>query len=231
MNWEMVAAIAAVVSFLVSVFALYVAHSSSKTTNKIASEALKTARHANDISLGLAREPAIVEFSFSDSARFEFDFTDANGLVEELDKTVTIQNVGNRPVDALAIELIGISGLTHLVSDVTAQVAKLPSYSARLDLKSALQPNSLAHIDVRHYLLAYLTRLTQNLPEGAGPYTTVVNMVLAPKAINEPTPVSAGIDVTKNDRRLLAVTFTPAILLSPQAKAVLETTEIPHRVY
>ncbi|GEM_PF-1772655 len=231
MNWDMISAGAAVASLIVSGFALYVAFSSSKTTNEISAEALKTARQANEISLGLAREPAVVEFAFSDSSRFEFDFTDANSLTDELKRIVTVQNAGKKPVDALAIEVIGISGLTYLLSDPTVQIEKLPAYSARLDLKSALQPQALAHIDVRNYLLNYLEKLSPKLPQGAGPYSTVVNMVLAPKATNEPTPSPAGLDATKDDRRLLTIKFSPAVLQSSEARAVLETKEVPHRVY
>ncbi len=231
MNWEMISAGAAVASLIVSGFALYVASSSSKTTNEIASEALKTARQANDISLGLTREPAVLEFAFSDSSRFEFDFTNASALTEELKRIVTIQNTGKKAVDALAIEIIGISGLTYLLADPTVQVAKLSAFSARLDLKSALQPQALAHIDVRNYLLNYLVKLSPSLPQSAGIYSTDVNMVLAPKATDEPTPSQAGLHVTKNDRRLLTIKFVPAVLQSPEAKAVLEMKEIPHRVY
>ena len=231
MNWDMITSGAAVASLIVSVFALYVAFSSTKTTNEIAAEALKTARQANEISLGLAREPAVVEFVFSDSSRFEFDFTEPSALSDELKRIVTIQNAGKKPVDALAIEVIGISGLTYLLSDPSVQVEKLPAYSARLDLKSAMQPQSLAHIDVRKYLLNYLAKLSLSLPKDAGPYSTVVNMVLAPKAMNESTPSPAGLGITKNDRRLLTIKFSPSLLQSPEARAVLESTEVPHRVY
>ena len=231
MDWDMISAGAAVASLIVSVFALHVAFSSTKTTNEIAAEALRTARQANDISLGLAREPAVIEFAFSDSSRFEFDFTEPTALTDELKKIVTIQNAGKKAVDAIAIEVIGISGLTYPLSDPDVQIAKLPGYSARLDLNSAMQPKSLAHIDVRKYLLNYLVNLSLSLPKHAGPYSTVVNMVLAPKATNEATPSSAGFEVTKNDRRLLTIKFSPSLLQSPEARAVLESTEVPHRVY
>lgn len=231
MNWDMVSALAAIVSLLISGLALYVAYSSSKTTNQIAAEALKTARQSNDISLGLAREPAIVEFAYSDGSRFEFDFTKPSTLSADLEKIVTLKNTGKKPVDALAIEIIGIGGLTYLLSDPTVPIEKLPSYSVRLDLKSALQPQSLAHIDIRNYLLNYLAKLSANLPQDSGPYSTVVNMVLSPKATNEAAPSTAGVDVTTNDRHLLTIKFLPSVLESPEARSVLETKEVPHRIY
>lgn len=231
MNWEMVSAAAAVTGLIVSSVALYVAFSSSKATNEIAQEALRTARQANDISLGLTREPAVLEFASSDRTDFEFDFANAATLTEVLKSIVTLKNAGKKSVDAIAFEIIGMSGLTYMVTDPKVRLEKLPSYSARLDLRTAIHPQSLAHIDVRNYLLNYLVRLSSTLGERTALYVTVVNMVVAPKATNEPTPGTAGIDVTRNDRRLLTIKFSPELLQSKEARSVLESEEIPHRVY
>jgi hypothetical protein len=142
-----------------------------------------------------------------------------------------VQNVCKKAIDGLAIELIGVTGLTYLESNSTVQIRPLPAHSARLDLRSALQPQALAHIDVRKYLLAYLTKLRPQLPDQIGPYTTVVNMVLAPKATTEATPSPAGLEITKNDRRLITVKFIPGVLDSIEARTVTQSEEVAHRVY
>lgn len=230
-KWEVVSALAATASFIISIVALYSATTGTDATNKIAAEALKIARQANAISLGVAREPAVVEFADpNDSSYFTFDFTDTKAFKGDLKEIVTIRNTGEKPVDALGVEVIGVDGLTYSLSDPMARIDHLPYYSARLNLTSALQPGALAHIDVRSFILNYLTKLTPILPHNEGTYSAVVNIVLAPKAINEPTPIPAG-SVTKNDRRLLTIKFLPSVIRSPEANSVLESKEIPQRIF
>ncbi len=231
LKWEMVSALAAVVSLVVSAIALYVAFAGTKTTNQIATEALKTARQANEISLGLVREPAVLEFAFSDQSRFTFDFTDPTVLMEELKTIITVQNTGKKAIDAVGLEIIGIVGLTQFLSNPTLEFRSLPAHSARLDLRAALQPQALAHIDVRKYLLTYLEKLGSQLPDRNGTYSTVVNTVLSPKAVDESTPSPAGLSVTKNDRRLITIKFSPAGLESVEARSVLQGNDVAHRVY
>jgi hypothetical protein len=55
-------------------------------------------------------------------------------------------------------------------------------------------------------------------------------MVLAPKAINESTPIQAG-HFTKNDRRLLTIRFVPSIIQSSEASAILDSRKIPQRIF
>jgi len=231
LNWEKISALVAAISLLVSIGALYVAFAGTKATNEIAAEALKTARQANEISLGLVREPAVLEFAFSDEKSFKFDFTDTGVLKEDLKTIVTVRNGGKKAIDGVAIEVIGIEGLTYLVSNPSVDVRPLAAYSTRLDFRSALQPRSLAHIDVRKYLLSYLTKILPQLPDKNGTYSTVVNVVLDPKAVNEATPSSAGLSVTKNDRRLLTIKFNSATVESSEAKAILQSEQVAHRVY
>jgi len=231
LKWEMISALAAVVSFVVSAIALYVAFAGTKTTNQIATEALKTARQANEISLGLVREPAVLEFAFYDASNFTFDFTDPTVLKKELKTIITVQNTGKKAIDAVSLEIIGIDGLTQLLSNPTLEFRSLPAHSARLDFREALQPQTLAHMDIRKYLLVYLEKLCSQLPDRKGIYSTVVNVVLSPKATNESIPSQAGTSVTQNDRRLITIKFSPAVLDSVEAKAVLQSNDIAHRVY
>jgi hypothetical protein len=230
-NWEMVSALTAAASLIVSGAALYTAVTSVRTTNNIAAEALRTARQANEIALGVAHESAVIAFTGSDgSSDFMFDFTDAKVLSEDLKMIVTVENTGKRPIDAIEIEVIGINGLTYSLSDPETRLAGLPYYSTRLELTNALQPGTTAHIDVRSFILNYLTKLTPILPHNEGTYSTLVNMVLAPKAVNEPTPSQAD-GAGKNDRRLLTIKFTPSIVQSQEARAVLEAKQIPQRFF
>lgn len=231
LKWEMISALAAIVSLVVSAIALYIAFAGTKMTNQIATEALKTARQANEISLGLVREPAVLEFAFSDASKFTFDFTEPTVLKEELKTIITVKNTGKKAIDAVSLEIIGIVGLTQLLSNPAIEFRPLPAHSARLDFREALQPQALAHIDIRKYLLVYLEKLRSQLPDRNGIYSTVVNVVLSPKATNESTPSPAGISVTKNDTSLITIKFSPAVLDSVEAKAVLQSNDIAHRVY
>ena len=231
MKWEMISALAAVVGLVISVIALYVAFSGTNSTNQIANEALKTARQANEISLGLVREPAVLEFAFSGSSQSTFDFTDQTVLKDELKSIITVQNGGKKAIDAVSMEIIGIVGLTQQLSKPTVEFRSLPSHAVRLDFREALQPQALAHIDVRKYFLIYLDKLRPALPDPKDIYSTVVNVVLSPKATNETTPSSAGSSATKNDRRIITIKFSPVVLDSAEAKAVLQSNDIAHRVY
>lgn len=231
LNWEKISALAAVVSLVISVIALYVASSGTKATNQIATEALNTARQANEISLGLVREPAVLEFAFSGSSQSNFDFTDSTVLKDELKSIITVHNSGKKAIDAVSIEIIGIDGLTQQLSKPAVEFRSLPSYAVRLDFREALQSQALAHIDVRKYFLVYLKKLRPALPDPNGIYSTVVNVVLSPKAANEPTPSSAGSSATTNDRRLITIRFSPVVLDSIEAKTVLQSNDIAHRVY
>ncbi len=160
-----------------------------------------------------------------------FDFTEAQSLTEDLKHYVSLKNVGKKAVDALAIEVIGITGLTYRLSPPLLDIRPLPAINARVELRSALQAEGAVHLDVRRLLLLYLAELQSSLPKGEAEYSTVVNVVLAPKATNEQTPAGADLDRTTRDRYLLTVKFRPSILESTEAKRILSTESIPHRVY
>lgn len=227
---EKISTAAAVGGLAVSVAALVVAVQGNRSSTILATEALETSRQANSIALGLVREPAVIEFSESGNANFRFDFSKSQGIAEDLVHYVSVQNRGKKPVDALAIEVNGINGLTFRLSPLL-EIRSLPAVSIRMNLLSALQPEGTMHIDVRKMLFLYLKELSPLLPPGDAEYITVVNVVLLPKAVNEPTPAGAGTDKTTNDRRLITVIFRPNTLESPGAKKAMDATVIPHRIY
>lgn len=230
-TWEKISTVAAVGGLAVSVAALLVAVQGTRSSTILATEALETSRQANSIALGLVREPAVIEFYESGNEKFTFDFTKTQALAEDLVHYVSVRNQGKKTVDALAIEVIGINGLTYRLSPPLLEIRSLPAVSIRMDLRSALQPDGAMHIDVRKMLFLYLKELGPLLPPGDFEYSTVVNVVLAPKAINETISAGAGTDKATNDRRLITVKFRPSILESPAAKKEMESTAIPHRIY
>jgi len=108
--WEKISAISTFVSVFVSIVAILVAVIGTRTSSRIASQALETARQANDIALGRVKEPPAVEL-ISITAK-DLDFTQAKILDEELGTIIQIKNIGKVPIDGLAVELIGIAPLT-----------------------------------------------------------------------------------------------------------------------
>jgi len=229
--WDKLSALAAVAGLVVSGIALIVAILGTRSSTRLSTEALQTARQANNIALGLVREPAIIEFSFSNKQHFFFDLTIPGSLNEQLKKIITIKNVGKKSIDSIAFEIIGIEGLTHLTSDITQQIKPLPFINAKLDLKTALQPGGMMHIDFRKYLLDYLQKLEPVLQDKQAKYTAVINVVLAPKAVDEPVPAGVPLHLTRDDRRLLTISFVPTILASPEAQEVLQESTVAHRVF
>jgi hypothetical protein len=229
--WESISSLAAVASLLVSVAALFISIVGTRSSTKISSEALETARQANDIALGRIRDPAVVEFAFSDKERFSFDFTRASPLAEELKHIVTINNVGKANADGLAFEAIGIVPLTFLTSDPHKEIKPLPSTSLAVPFRSMLRPGGIAHVDVRKLFLQYLAKLEPQLSEKGAVYSTVINIVIDPKALTDPIPSGAPSHLTKNDRRFATVLFSPSVLLSEEARRVLAEADVPHRVY
>ena len=79
-NWDKVSAVVASISLAVSVVALYTAYDGTKSTNRIASEALETSRQANQIAMGLVREPAVLEFDVTGNSLPDIDLTDPSAL-------------------------------------------------------------------------------------------------------------------------------------------------------
>jgi hypothetical protein len=229
--WDQLSALAAAAGLVVSFIALIVAVLGMRSSTRLSTEALETARQANNIALGLVREPALIEYAFSDSKRFLFDFTTPRSLTEELKQIITVKNGGKKSIDSIAFEFIGIEGLTYLASDPTQQIRPLPSTNAKLEMKTAIQPEGLAHIDVRKYLLVYLTKLEPILANKEAEYSIGINVVMAPKAVDEPVHAGAPLHLTKDDRRLITVSFVPIILTSKEAQAVLQDQDVAHRVF
>jgi len=229
-DWNMLSAIATAISLPISLTAIFFAWYGTKKTNQIAKDALDTANKANNISLGLAREPTILEFALSTESQFNFDFTNPLSLKPELKNIITVINTGKMPIDAVSIEVIGIKGLTCGISDKKLEFDSFPSHSARLNFREAIHPEALAHIDIRTYFLIYLDKLCAQLVESEKVYSTVVNVVLSPKAINEPIPSSARAGFTIKDRRQITIKFSPKLFELDEIKEILHTNEIPHRV-
>ncbi|MBL0598782.1 hypothetical protein JD516_13280 [Aeromonas jandaei] len=231
MKLEVVSVLVAIVSLLFSIIAVISTYLFSKDANTTAREALSTARQANEISLGLVREPAILEFAFLGNSQSDFDFTDHNSLKSELKYKLTLLNGGQTSIDAVAIELIGIDGLTERLLNPEMQFKSLPSYPFFLNFRELVQPKSLTNIDFRKYLLTYLSKLGPVILETNDIYSIAINVVLSPKSTNESTPSSAGSKAQGKDRKIIMVKFLPSILDSIEAKAILNDDYVAHRVY
>lgn len=230
--WDKMSALAAVASLLVSVCALWVAVSGARSSLGVATEALTSARQANDIALGRLREPSIVEFAFAQkSGGFDFDFTDPEALSEPLKQIITIHNAGNTNVDSVSIEVIGIEPLTYLLLDPSLEIRSLPSIDVDIRFRSVLQPDGLAHIDVRKMILEYLVAIGPKLPDRNAVYVSMINVVLAPKSISESAAIGATSTLTGDDRRFLAVKFIPSVIEGDQATQILNSSEVKTRVY
>lgn len=121
--------------------------------------------------------------------------------------------------------------LTYLTSDATQQIKPLPSINAKLDLKIAIQGEGVALIDVRKYLLDYPKKLEPALRDKQAGYSAVISVVLAPKAVDGLAPASVPLHLTKDDRRLLTISFVLTILASTEAQAVLQDSAMAHRVF
>lgn len=228
---EKISTAAAVAGLGVSIAALAVAVQGTNSSTRLATEALETSRQANSIALGIVREPSVIEFSGSSNEDFIFDFTTKKILSRDLAEYVKVTNFGRKPIDAIAIEVIGIAGQPSRHSPPPFEIKDLPSINTRIDLRKALQPEGFMHIDVRKMLLLYLKELRPLFPSGDSEYTTIVNVVIAPKAVTEPTPGGPGSDRTLNDRQVITIKFRPSILESPEAKKAMEAKVIPHRIY
>jgi hypothetical protein len=230
--WDKITAIAAILSLGVSGGALWISISGTQSSITISSEALQTARQANDIALGRLREPSIIEYSEGElSDRFDFDFTVPGALSQPLQQYFTVRNSGKTNIDGISIEAIGIEPFTYPLSNPGQPVRPLPYINIDFKFRTALQPDGFAHIDIRKIVLEYLTKLAPLLTIKDGVYTTSINIVLTPKATTETTPIGASSALSKNDRRLIEVKFTPDLLNSQEARAIVKDSEIQNRVF
>lgn len=230
--WDKISAFAAIASLMVSGGALWISVSGTESSIKIASEALQSARQANDIALGRLREPSIIEFTESGTSKyFQFDFTTPGALSQSLKQYFTVRNSGQTNIDALSIEVIGIEPFTYLLANPGQSIEPLPYINIDFKFRTALQPNGAAHIDIRKIVLEYLAKLASQLTMKNGVYTTSINIVLTPKATTETTPIGAPSELSKNDRRMISVKFTPELISSEEAKQLIKDSEIQNRVF
>jgi hypothetical protein len=230
--WDKVSALAAVASLVVSLGALWISVMGTRSSVSISSEALQTARQANDIALGRLREPSIIEFAEGGlSQAFKFDFTTPGALSQPLTQYFTVRNSGRTNIDAISIEAIGIEPLTYLLADPGQDIKHLPSINIDFKFRAALLPDGLAHIDIRKLVLEYLAKLEPLLPIKDGIYISSINIVLTPKATTENTPTGAPSSLSKNDRRLISVQFIPTLMNSEEAKQIINDPQIPNRVF
>lgn len=230
--WEKISSISTFASFIISVAALFVAINGTESSTKIATEALETARQANEISLGKIREPAVIEFEDKSEKAFEFNLTSAIDLDKEFSLIVMLFNKGNSPVDALTMKIIGVMPLTYPLDAPDEVIRPLPAIDVTVNFKTLFLPEALAHIDMRHALLKYLSKLAEQITDKNRTYITSANLLILPKALKDPVFAEAPPLLTRyNDRRLINITFIPSMLESELAKQQLNETEIPVRMF
>ncbi|MDH4943826.1 hypothetical protein [Sulfurimonas sp. C5] len=216
----------AVISIIVSLFTIYISTKNAENSNRLAEEALKISRQSNEISLGLVKELPAIEIITENK---KFDFTNTNTLQEDLKNVLTIKNIGKVPIDALHMEVIGITPFTYPLDEPNAVMRPLPSISISIPFDAMLLPNALAHVDLRLPIMKYLSKLT--IHDQTIPYTSMINIVLAPKSINENTPSGISSNVTTKDRILVTVLFKPSILSEEFSKKILKNEKIIHRIF
>jgi hypothetical protein len=225
---DQITAISALISIIISIIALLVAKSGADKSTLIASEALKTARQSNDIALGSMRESPVVEIFSSDDY---LDFTSTDLLKEDLKVKISIRNSGKVAIDGLLMEIIGIEPFTFPDHNPDNVIRPLPSIRVDAGIETMIQPDGLAHIDMRIPILRYLVKLEKLIDERSDTYRTAINVVLMPKAIGDTMPSGVLTKYTMKDRRLINVHFDPAILSTNTVKDLLANEAIGHRVY
>ena len=218
--------ILATISIVVSLFAVYISTKNAESSNRIAEEALKTSRQSNEISLGLVKEFPAVEIITNNK---NFDFTNINALNGDFKNIITIKNIGKVPIDAIFMEVIGIIPFTYPLNNPEADIRPLPSVHFSIPFDTMLLPKALMHIDLRLPIMKYISKL--HIEDHTTTYTTMINIVLAPKSINENIPSGVSSNVTMKDRILITIKFNPSILSKEQSINILNNEKILHRVY
>lgn len=216
----------AIISIVVSLFAVYISTKNAENSNRIAEEALKTSRQSNEISLGLVKEFPAIEIITNNK---NFDFTNINALEEDFKNIITIKNIGKVPIDAIFMEVIGIIPFTYPLNNPEADIRPLPSVPLSIHFDAMLLPNALAHIDLRLPIMKYISKL--HIGDHTTVYTTMINIVLAPKSINENVPSGVSSNVTTKDRILITIKFNPSILSKEESINILKHEKILQRVY
>ena len=223
---EKLTMIIAIMSIVVSLFAIYISQKNSEQSNKIAEEALKISRQSNEISLGLKKEFPIIEII---NRNTEFDFTKSDILNQELVNIIQIRNIGKIPINAISLEIIGIVPFTYPMNDPKKIIKPLPSKTINIKLKTMLRPSDLASIDLNQPIIQYLAKL--NIEDKSTVYNTMLNIVLSPKSINENTPSGISPDDTLNDRILITIKFKHSILSERISKDLIKSEEVMHRIF
>lgn len=221
----------AVLSIFISVAAVYYAYDGTRASNDIAMQALKTARQANEISLGKIREPSILQFSYDSEKKFHFNFTSASDLEYELKLYIDLTNDGNKVVEGAAFEVVGIDSLTYSVDDPSIRLKNLPSTNLTVTFNSAVQPEGAVRLDIRKLVLQYLRKLELQDYDKNAIYSAAVNVVTTARGLGEPIAVGAPTKSSPRDRQLLTIFFKPSVIDSDIAKKILSDPYSPHRVF
>lgn len=227
--FEKITAIAAVISILISILALYFAKSGSDKSTSIAIEALKTARQANKIAFGRLRESPVIEIFSKHDERM--NFTNEENIQNDLEVVISIHNTGKISIDGLSMELIGIKPLTYQLGDETKPIEPLPSIKININLDTIIQPDALAHIDLRLPVLMYLKQLNKIIPNKSKQYMSSVNVVLHPKAVGDSLPTGVLSKDTTKDRVFIKLLFLASITETKVAIKLLSENNVIHRVY
>lgn len=221
----------ALMGLVVSLVALYVSYDSARTTNRIASQALETSRQANEIALGIRREPAILQFSDGSDKKYQFDFTSVESIGRDLKQSVQLENDGQKNIEGARFEIIGVEPLTYPLSDPAKEIRPLPSLDMTINFNSVIQPGGFVNIDFRKPILQYLSKLQAQILNKQDIYVTSFNVVVTPKAQGESAFAGAPSKASPRDRELMTVKFKSEVITSDAAKKVLEDEAITNRVF
>lgn len=221
----------ALISLVVSITSLYVSYDSAKSTNRIATQAMEISNQANNIALGVVREPALLEFPSIYSEPQEFNFTSIDFIQKNLSQIIHLKNEGKRGIEGATIELVGVEPLTYAMQAPSKDIRPLPSIVTSLTFNSAIQPGGSASVDFRKPILEYLSKLSGQISNRDQLYSTSINVVVTPRAMGDLAPIGAPLKQSPRDRELITVKFKIGVVDSAVAKQILSSPSLPNRVF
>ena len=219
---------AAIISVVISTAAFFMANKTARNTKRQTELAIAKAEEANRISKSRQRTAPLLDiYDISE----EIELLDLSLFDKDLETKLSLKNKGDIAFENIHLELIGICPFTFKIGVEDEPVRPLPSILYDCNIKTMIQPKSLAHIDLRKPILDFIVKLSSQLMYENTHYNTRVNVVVLPTAVGDPLPSGTSPESCE-DTKLINIRFNPNDFKGEKIQKYSNGhQDLSHRVY
>jgi hypothetical protein len=208
---------------IISAAALVTSFYSYKESTRVSTLALATARQANDISIGRIHEYPEINIAATGNLSLLT-------LPQQHTVAWNIWNTGNKPITALTVRLIVLSGLTYSLALTPMDEPKLfgDFVDYKIMLGEQLPPDAFVRLHMTKPVLTYLRNLRGAYADQTAAYRSSLNVIILPHESGTTPPIQS---LVKKDRDILSIDYIPAVLRSDEFGKYVDTLEETNPIY